>query len=84
MSVCVSSCVFMCVHFWGVHAHRDHLCVCMGVDAQLVHVDLGVCMHTHECPCVHSHTSVCTSGWVGVRVSVYMCCCVQTWRSVHT
>lgn len=58
VSVCVSSCVFMCMPFWGVHVHRDHLCVGMGVAVQRMHVDLGVRTHVHECPCMHTHTSL--------------------------
>lgn len=83
--------MFMCVHFWGVHVHRDHLCACVGVDAQLVHVDLGVCMHTHECPCVHSHTSADVHIWRGwcacISVHVLLCgnmkVCAHLSLSVH-
>lgn len=81
MSVCVSPCVIMCVHFWGVHVHRDHLCVCMGVD-------LGVCMCVHECPCVHTHTSADVHIWLCwcacISVHVLLCAnmegtCAHLW-----
>lgn len=54
------------------------LCVCMGVDS-------GVCTCVMSAlVCTRTHLLMCTSGCVGVPLSVYMCCCVQTWRSVHT